>query len=206
MNGAEMDTKLLLPPNSVYEARFCVWSDLSFVESEKLLAKGMTSEQIKNTLKKMLEADVAMVTVGQAEIALDLYTHGVIFARKSHFSPLQLSTLIAVLKRVHEACISTPFENEELTMRLFKELMVKHSVDRPPYSSNVFSLAQVKDITDYVLTTYFKHFKLYKFAFTKRVRLDLHFGDFPVSSDEEVQISDDLTNKGSVIFKLFSLA
>ena len=34
---------------------------------------------------------------------------------------------------------------------------------------------QVKAITDYVLSTYFKHFKLYKYAFTKRVQLNLHF-------------------------------
>lgn len=167
----------LLPSDSIYEATFCFWTDLSYVNSEQLLEKGLTPDRIKDMLQKMVQLDVAMETVSQAEIASDLYAHGVVFARKNNYSAQQLSTLISILKRVHEACISTPFDNLEATMRLFQDLMVKHSVERAPYSSSVFSLAQVKDITDYVLATYFKHFKLYKFAFTKRIRLNLYFGD-----------------------------
>ena len=56
---------------------------------------------------------------------------------------------------------------------MLKELLVSHSVHRPPYSIQLYSLDQVKNITEYVLQTYFKHFKLYKYAFTKRVLMDL---------------------------------
>ena len=34
---------------------------------------------------------------------------------------------------------------------------------------NVFSAAQAKVVTDFVLSTYFKHFKLYKYVFTPMV-------------------------------------
>ena len=81
-------------------------------------------------------------------------------------------------------------------MKLLQELLVKHSVERPPYSSSVFSLAQVKDIAEYVLSTYFKHFKLYKYAFTKRVRLDLIFSKEPPEQSDAVKPGDTETSKG----------
>ena len=191
-----MDTQVAA---TVYDARFCMWTDLSYANSEKLLVEDLTPEDIRKMVQEMLQLGVAMETSSQAEIALDLFAHGVIFARKSKYSPLQLSTLVSVLKRVHEACISTPFDNEECTMKLLQDLLVKHCVERPPYSSSVFSLAQVKDITEYVLSTYFKHFKLYKYAFTKRVRLDLIFSEEPPeqSNIPLVQCEDAQTSAAS---------
>lgn len=54
-----------------------------------------------------------------------------------------------------------------------KDFIIKHSVFRPPYSICLFNLHQVKLTTEYLLETYFKHYKMYKYAFTKRVLLDL---------------------------------
>lgn len=186
-------------PEVVYDVKFCMWTDLSYANSEKLLVKDLTPEDIRNMLREMLKLGVAMETSSQTEIALDLFAHGVIFARKSEHSPLQLSTLVSILKRVHEACISTSFDNEESTMKLLQDLLVKHCVERPPYSSSVFSLGQVKDITDYVLSTYFKHFKLYKYAFTKRVRLDLIFSKKPPEQSDVLKPGDTETSKGDDI-------
>ena len=173
--------------DALYNVEYCIWSDLSYAECERLLDRVNSHDDIKTILQGMLKADVTMETACrlQAQIITDLYAYGVIFARKSNYSPIQLSTLFSILKRVHEACISTPFDNLDTTMKMFQELMVKHSVERPPYSTSVFNIAEVKAITDYVLTTYFKHFKLYKFAFTKKVRLDLNFGPQSSESNKE---------------------
>ena len=161
---------------SLYKAEFCCWNDLSYSDCERLLDVTNNNDQTQTTIRAMLKLDdVAMETDSQIQVATDLYASAVVFARKNNFSPLQLSTLISILKRVHNACILTPFDNLDSTMKMFQELMVKHSVERPPYSESVFSIAQVKAITDYILSSYFKHYKLYKFAFTKKVRLDLIF-------------------------------
>ena len=171
-----------------YNAEFCMWTDLSYSECEKLLDTANSHEDVRTLLQQILKIDVAMETSNQAQITTDLYAYGVLFARKNNYSPIQLSTLITVLKRVHMACICTPFDNLDATMKMFQELMVKHGIQRPPYSTCVFNIAQVKAITDYVLTTYIKHFKLYKFAFTKKVRLNLMFGpQLSESSNEGVQ-------------------
>ena len=183
-----MDDTKNTSADAVYEARFCSWTDLSYTECEELLVQGLKPDQLKAMLKEMMEFAVAMETNSQVEIAAELYAHGVVFARKSKFSPIQLSTFVSVLKRVHEACISTPFDNQDATMKLLQELTVKHCVERPPYSSAVFSFAQAKDITEYILMTYFKHYKLYKYAFTKQVRMNLCFGEEPAQQDNSADV------------------
>lgn len=170
---------------SLYDVDFCMWKDLSYSECERLLDTANGHDHIKTMLQAILKIDVAMETSSQVQITTDLYAYGVIFARKNNYSPIQLSTLISILKQVHKACISTSFDNLDATMKMFQELMVKHSVQRPPHSTCVFNIAQVKAITDYLLTTYIKHFKLYKFAFTKKVRLNLLFGPQSSESSEE---------------------
>ncbi|XP_059270874.1 cilia- and flagella-associated protein 119 isoform X2 [Mustela nigripes] len=44
---------------------------------------------------------------------------------------------------------------------------------RPPFSINLFREEQLLALADYVVNTYFRHFKLYKYVFTPQVRLDL---------------------------------
>jgi hypothetical protein len=44
-------------------------------------------------------------------------------------------------------------------------------VQRPPYSVGVFTLAEIKCINDYVLNGFFRHYKLYRYVFTKEQRL-----------------------------------
>lgn len=39
---------------------------------------------------------------------------------------------------------------------------------RPPFSLGVFNQQQMQDIVDWMLATYYKHYKLYQYAFTTR--------------------------------------
>ncbi|XP_076997334.1 cilia- and flagella-associated protein 119 isoform X9 [Tamandua tetradactyla] len=44
---------------------------------------------------------------------------------------------------------------------------------RPPFSIDLFKEEQLLALADYVVNTYFRHFKLYKYVFTPQVQLDL---------------------------------
>ncbi|XP_020864274.1 cilia- and flagella-associated protein 119 isoform X4 [Phascolarctos cinereus] len=44
---------------------------------------------------------------------------------------------------------------------------------RPPFSIDLFGEEQLLSLSDYIVNTYFRHFKLYKYVFTPQVRLDL---------------------------------
>ncbi|XP_028394695.1 coiled-coil domain-containing protein 189-like isoform X2 [Dendronephthya gigantea] len=126
----------------------------------------------------------------KSAILLDLYFYTLQFAEKKGFSDEQTSGFLSIIKSVHEKAVDTPYGNVDDTYQYFKELLLCHSVKRPPFSIQLFTADQVQMITDYTVNTYFKHFKLYKYAFTPKVRLDLTFEymnmpETPVPKDEE---------------------
>jgi hypothetical protein len=53
-------------------------------------------------------------------------------------------------------------------------MVLCHAVKRPPFSIDLFTADDVRKITEYVINTYFRHYKLYKYTFTPRVTLDLN--------------------------------
>ncbi len=153
-----------------FKPRLCEWEDLSLTNTEALQRCGADVEAIQKALKEILRVPSEDK---QSRIELDLYTHALLFAKTNEFSLPQMSAFFTILKSVHKLCVSTPFDNQEQALELFNNLLIRHGVSRPPYSVMLFSLRQVEIITDYVLSTYFKHYKLYKYAFTKKVRLSL---------------------------------
>ena len=173
------------------EVRICSWVDLSLTDVERLLDASHSTESLQQVLSEIL-GDPAHGSK-QDLIELDLYTYAVHFAKNKGFSAEQLSAFYTILKSVHLMCISTPFDNFQETFQYFKQLLLRHSVNRPPYSTSLYSIAQVRDISEYVLKTYFKHFKLYKYAFTKRVRLTMKMSYSGIPETPEPSQTDILT-------------
>ena len=42
-------------------------------------------------------------------------------------------------------------------------------LQRPPHSIELFNVDEVRKLTEYTINTYFRHFKMYKYAFTPLV-------------------------------------
>ena len=49
--------------------------------------------------------------------------------------------------------IASPFMHLDKDYAYFKDLLLRHCVQRPPYSQFVFTLKQMKEIQEYVTTT-----------------------------------------------------
>lgn len=171
--------------------QICTWVDLSLTDVERILESSeISNEALQKTLTELLGL-AGSTSSKHVLIELDMYFYAILFAKKEAFSPAQLSAFFTILKCVHKMCISTPYDNMSETFDYFKALLVRHSVFRPPYSTSLYSMTHVKAITEYVLSTYFKHFKLYKYSFTKKVVLDLKLSypgipDTPESETAEV--------------------
>lgn len=162
---------------AMFKPRICTWEDLSYTDASSLLESTATKETICEALDKKLAAILSEGNYSNNKrpaILLDLFYYAVLFARKNSFNHEQLSSLFTILKLIHLHCISTPYDNMEEGFQLLEDLLARHSVHRPPYSVCLFKLHQAKLVSEYILQTYFKHYKMYKFAFTKRVLLDLH--------------------------------
>jgi len=154
------------------DPKICVWSDLT-TEHLDVVFSATTNENLMSVL-----ADICKIEDGEDiknQILLEFYFHTIQFAKSKGMNYAQTSSLFTIMKLVHAMCTSTPYNNNKATFAYFKQLLVKHSLQRPPYSVGVFNVNQVQAITDYALNTYFRHFDMYKYAFTPKVRVDISF-------------------------------
>jgi hypothetical protein len=103
----------------------------------------------------------------QEKVLLDMYIHLIRFAQGMGFNPEKVSTLVGIVAQSHQANVATRATNLQ-AYKDFEARLVAHSVHRPPFSAQVFSLVDGKAITDYMLNSYFRHYKLYQYAFTPK--------------------------------------
>ena len=203
------------PSMAAPKPSICTWQDLSYTDAVYLLDESVPKVDIQTKLSSVLaqlESKDGAVRESQDAISLqnkrflivlDLFYNLITFARQHCLRTDQLSGLFSIVRHLHNHCISSPYDNAKESFAYFTSLMVCHSVDRPPYSTALFTMEQVKNITDYVLRTYFKHFKLYKYAFTKRVTLSMKFtyngqeGLGEVVGEESEDKDDDIQESGN---------
>jgi len=118
--------------------------------------------------RKILSELLGMPQVGlRQEVLLELYMNGLRFARSNSFSVEKTSTFFSIIKRNHEE-MTEAFLPPDRSWEYFKSLLEAHSVQRPPHSVGIFTLAELKAITEFALTHYYALFKLYRYAFTLR--------------------------------------
>merc|ERR1712224_341367 len=94
------------------------------------------------------------------------------FAKAQGFSPECTSTFFSIMKSTFDNSMEQLIAVDQ-AFGLFKTLLLRHSVQRPPYSVGVFTLPQLKAINDFVLNGFFRHYKLYRYVFTKEQRLTI---------------------------------
>ncbi|XP_007948440.1 coiled-coil domain-containing protein 189 [Orycteropus afer afer] len=160
----------LFPP-PLPQPRICMWKYLD-IHSMHQLEKTTNAEEMKEVLVELLGLSCPEQNLREA-ITLDLFSHALIFCRQQGFSLEQTSAACALLQDLHKACVATPLGNVEECYRYFTTALFCHGVRRPPFSIDLFKEEQLLALLDYVVNTYFRHFKLYKYVFTPQVQLDL---------------------------------
>ncbi|XP_060569561.1 cilia- and flagella-associated protein 119-like isoform X3 [Ruditapes philippinarum] len=161
--------KIIQPRN--HKARVSVWADLTVDDLDRI-NESLNADHIKMVLADIFHLDDHKTSL-KTGIVMDLYYYTLQFARENKFTKEQTSAFFSIVKKTHEICIETPFGNLDETFSFFKEMVLCHAVNRPPHSIELFTADQVRLITEYTVNSYFRHFKMYKYAFTPMVRLDL---------------------------------
>lgn len=148
---------------------FLVGADVSFVDLE-LLAAQPTKEAARAQLAACmdLDQDEGLPT----EIVADLHFYNFLFCNSAQFTPEKTSCFLSIMKQVFRAMIHERLSSAE-TFELLRELLLRHSVARPPKSIAVFSANDLKVLTDYVVNTFFRHYKLYQYVFVTHRSLNL---------------------------------
>uniref|UniRef100_A0A7S3YHK8 Uncharacterized protein n=1 Tax=Lotharella globosa TaxID=91324 RepID=A0A7S3YHK8_9EUKA len=104
---------------------------------------------------------------------IELFSNLFRFCRKQRMTAEKISTLMSITLSTHQTSCGPPMMTTIQAFDYFKSLLFKHSVERPPFSIAIFTPADIKAIIDYTLNTYFRHFKMYLFAFGENVELQI---------------------------------
>lgn len=112
-------------------------------------------------------------------ILLDMYTQLIRFCQGVGFNPEKTSTLVGIVAQTHTASMAGRLVNVQ-AYKDFESRLIAHSVHRPPFSAQIFSMNDAKLVTEYMLQTYFRQYKLYSYAFTPREVAEVRTVSFSV--------------------------
>ena len=166
---ANVVTDVKLPRD--LKAKVLIWEDLTIDDVSDLFQKWEDATAVKNTLIERFHLE----NQKQHVVVLDLYYYCLQFCKQSKFSVEQSSAVFSIVKNIHEAAIETPFNNLSHCYKYMKDLILCHSVKRPPFGIELFTPEEAKLVSEYIVNSYFRHFKLYKFVFTPKLQLDITF-------------------------------
>ncbi|UPR02499.1 hypothetical protein HOP50_10g58250 [Chloropicon primus] len=146
--------------------------EISLVDSDFKVKDVEVMVKLKGQdLREVILGSLEFGEEGSAEdskvsILLDFYSFLVNFSRQNNFTVEKASCFLNVAKRVHDSSVDQVLTVEN-SLSLLKDLLLKHSVHRPPYSVGVFTLKELQLITEYMIETYYKHYNLYQFVYVK---------------------------------------
>ncbi|XP_016328414.1 coiled-coil domain-containing protein 189-like [Sinocyclocheilus anshuiensis] len=161
-----------------------VLTDLKHSDMEETEKSNSIPEIERILCRALLASDAAQP---KQRVLLELYTNLVLFCKEQHFNREQTSVLISIIKTVHQFNTETPLNNTDHCMTYRSELLLCHSVRRPPFSIDLFSSEQVTQIFFYFINTYMRHYFLYKCIFTPEVQLDISLSYIGILENTNVE-------------------
>lgn len=144
------------------------WKDLSIEDVEDYLQLHDNQSRMSFILNK-----VELPGENEPErraIVMDLYLYTLQFVQSQGFTPDKISAAFSILKETHEISMKN-FWPVNRSLKHFQDLLLRHSVHRPPYSTGLYSPHDVQCFSNYVSKSYFRHYLLYKYAFTKKTEM-----------------------------------
>ena len=138
-------------------------------EQHRAHALASAVDQDPNTTRIGILVDFALALLG--------------FCWGHELSAVKTSTFFSILYTTHEEVAERPGPEAtlEAAVEVFETLLLRHSVERPPFSIAVFSQPDVALLSGFVYETYLRQLKLYQYAFGTRNELQI----IPTNSEAE---------------------
>jgi len=94
------------------------------------------------------------------------------FAKKHEFTERKMSCFMEIMHYMMKQLIMHSLDEED-SFAMFKELLLRHAIQRPPHSLAIFNLEDVKKIDLFALDTFYRHYSMYAYALTLQNMLAL---------------------------------
>ncbi|KAM3133512.1 hypothetical protein pb186bvf_014354 [Paramecium bursaria] len=121
---------------------------------------------------------------GLVEIFIQYIQNQVRFVIEKQYVFQKSSCLIELSVHVFNLSWEKRF-NKEKSFEEFRQVVVRHSLYRPPHSVYIFSLQNLKEISEHFMSTFFRYYASYFFTFTPWV-------DIVITSYQRHQIKKDV--------------
>lgn len=126
--------------------------------------------EIKNLLKRhKCNSDDESIS-----IFTDMVHTCLVFSSETHFTYTKSIVFLSIFFTIINQALSSSFYNPSALFADFEKLLLDHSVDRPPFQTDIFDLEDVKKIHQFFLINLFRNLKLILNAFTSKPRLVFH--------------------------------
>lgn len=152
---------------------FLYWADVTEASLAQI-ASAETKAEVRQLLKEHMKVDQPDEL--RAEVLTDMHYHNYSFCVSRSFPPEKISTLLSIMKIVLEDAVRLRLDPED-AFGLFQEWLLKHAVERPPRSVGIFSFDDVTSIVEYAANSFFRHYRLYMYAFTTKCDVFLRVGE-----------------------------
>lgn len=108
-------------------------------------------------------------------IVTNFHLYNYAFCKDNAFDNIRTSTFMSIMTELFLKDTRSNIRSNTMTasFQYFQELVLKHSVERPPLSIKVFQATDVERILNYALDSYYKDFKLYHYIFGTQTRVTL---------------------------------
>jgi len=148
---------------------FLYFTDVTEADLARIAAAESKAE-VKRLLRECMRID--QPEGFRTEVLADMHYHNYSFCVSRDFSVEKTSTLLSVFKLVLEESVSGRLEVDD-AFDVCKEWLLKHGVERPPWSVGIFSFDDIKAIMEYAHNTFFRHYRLYMYAFMSHCDLSV---------------------------------
>lgn len=99
-------------------------------------------------------------------VIINFFENNYDLAKKAGFNEQKMSCFLEIMLYLLKQLLSERLP-EEKSFAMFKDLLLRHSVQRPPHSLAIFNLDDVKVINDHVQDSFYRFYEMYLYSLTK---------------------------------------
>jgi hypothetical protein len=97
-----------------------------------------------------------------------------------------MSTLLSIFNYVFHESIQNNLDSDA-SFEILRVIIRQHSIQRPPYSIEIFSLQDLESVLNYAKSSFYRHFLLYELVFSSHneAMINCHVkGETPVATPD----------------------
>ena len=106
------------------------------------------------------------------EALIDMVHDAILFSADNSLPYAKSIIFLTIFIAMIQNAISSPFYEPERLYSKLENLLLTHSIDRPPFSAAIFDLPDLKIINEYFISTFFRNLKLFLYCFTPKPILE----------------------------------